>query len=266
MTVRISIHALCYKFQKRAWWQMSSLAAQVPFEGHPVPDFRYVLSTSQDDPYIGLQNWNDRVAAAFPTLQIDRQVWLGGDTRYGERGHVRTYNLLHEDREFLLFVDADQVYHKHFMARVGIAAEKHRGDHRVLATPRLSMSFEDGYALADGEKYAAAIPDPWELIRSRGIKTWKSAHGRICGAGFFQLIDVAAVRKYMMERWGSVCYVPPGYSRDTNILTASTNKMRSDRNFRMNVGGIVEAPELFEQIHLNHFRHQDPQWAQHPQH
>jgi hypothetical protein len=255
----IAIHAMVYKFQKRCWWQLSSLAQQEPWEGNPVPSFKYVISTHSGDPFAS--EFHDRSARSMPFL-VTSEFW--DSQAFGERGHVRTRNLRSETSEFILFVDADMVYHKHFMAKLAVAAAKHRGEHKVLAAPRQSMSFEDGYDLVNAASYEGQIPCAWDTAAKK--KTWWSAHGRISGAGFFQLVHLPTVREYLMKTWGGIQYVGEHWHRDTNILTAPENKMRSDRNFRLNVGGIIPAPQLGDALHLNHWRHSDPQWKSIPQH
>jgi len=249
----IAIHAMVYKFQKRAWWQMSSLAQQEPLGDAGVPAFRYCISTHTQDPHAqDLQ----RRSALLP-YAVSSNFW--NSDSFGERGHIRTSNLLNETAEFILFVDADMVYHKHFMAKLGLAAEKHRGQHKVLAAPRQSMSFEDGYALVDAADYSQVIPTTWDTAKTK--KTWWSAHGRISGAGFFQLVHLPSLREYLQKTYGEVCYVGKGYHRDTNLLTRGGYLTPSDRNFRLNAGGIIAAPELGDALHINHWRHNDPLWS-----
>lgn len=249
---------MVYKFQKRAWWQMSSLAQQEPLGDAAVPSFKYFISTHCGDPYAeDLQ----RHAGLLP-YPVTSRYW-NSDT-FGERGHIRTTNLREETSEFILFVDADMVYHKHFMAKLGIAAARHRGQHKVLAAPRQSMAFEDGYDLVNQASYSRVIPGAWDTAKAK--KTWWSAHGRICGAGFFQLVHLPTIREYLQKTYGEVCYVNKGYHRDINLLTRRGYLTPSDRSFRLNAGGIIAAPELGDALHINHWRHNDPLWPSIQQH
>lgn len=251
--ISLEIHAMVLGFQRRAHWQLSSLASQVPWKGHEVPRMRYVMSAHASDPY---RARNVDLLQSFDGL-LRIQEWPVGDLTYGRRGHIRTRNLLETQSEFLLFVDADVVYHPHFMAKLGARLEAHRGNPKVLAAPRMSMSFEDGYHLAQSVSYAFPIARTWE--RTSAVKTWPAAHGRISGAGFFQAIHVPTVKKFLMEKYGQVFYCAPEWNRDHDTFT-NTHITRSDRYFRMLLGGIVEAPELIDQVHINHYRKNDKEW------
>lgn len=252
--ISIEIHAMVLGFQRRAFWQLSSLAQQVPWEGHEVPKLSYVMSAHASDPY---RSRNEGLLNAFPDLlRIDE--WPADDLTYGRRGHIRTKNLQDTKSEFLLYVDADVVYEPTFMAKLAARLEKHRGNTKVLAAPRLSMSFEDGYNLVKFAHYSWPIVGSWK--RAMEMKTWPSAHGKISGAGFFQAIHVPTVRKFLQDKYGRVFYCAPEWNRDHDTFT-NTHITRSDRYFRMVLGGIVEAPELINQVHLNHYRKNDKEWA-----
>lgn len=264
----IAIHAMMYRFQCRTHWQLSSLLEQRPWGDIPVPEFKYVMSTKADDPFA--ENTKALLKAFSPKLNIEVQEWPADDLTYGLRGHVRKQNLLKETAEFILFTDSDMVWHPEYMAKVGVWAERHRGDHRVVAAPRHSMSQGAGYSLielarADCAGYTEPLKNAWD--RAHTVKTRWSAAGFISGAGFFQLIHVPSVREYMMKTYGEVFYNKPNRDgADTNILNANRNEMRSDRSFRIAVEGIIKAPDLSEALHINHYRHSDPEWSSHPLH
>lgn len=252
--IDLEIHAMVLGFQRRAHWQLSSLVQQVPTCGCEVPQTRYIMSTHASDPY------RERTAELLQSFGgvLEVQEWPLEDLSYGRRGHIRTRNLLRAQSEFLLYVDADVVYEPQFLAKLSKRLEAHRGDPRVLAAPRMSMAFEDGYRLVNAVDYSRPIQEStWELATS--VKTWPAAHGRISGAGFFQAIHVPSVKKLLMEKYGQVFYCAPEWNRDHDTFK-DTHITRSDRYFRMLLGGIVEAPELINQVHINHYRKNDKEW------
>jgi hypothetical protein len=254
-----------YRFQRRCWWQASSLNEQIRLittataTGHiEPPKIKYVMSSHESDPY--LVEWTPKFASAFPNIEVVQQVWSSDE--FGLRGHIRTRNLLEETAEFILFVDGDMIYEPAYFAKMIARMEALRGDHRVVAAPRLCTEFEDGYHIIDRDIYGSPVVDGYAFVESN----YKLRPTRTSGAGFFQLIHVPSVREYMLKTYGSVWYAPPQGGRDINILKVMDHRTRSDRAFRIAVGGIIAAPELINQIHLNHYRAKDPQWAQHPQH
>lgn len=256
--ISLEIHAMVFGFQRRAHWQLSSLLEQEPWEGHEVPRMSYVMSAHASDPY---RARNVDLRKSFEGL-LQIQEWPVSDLTYGRRGHIRTRNLQNCQSEFLLYVDADVVYEPTFMAKLGARLEQHRGNPKVLAAPRMSMSFEDGYRLVRAATAAEMYIDPlpWAWERTAFMKTWPAAHGRISGAGFFQAIHVPTVRKFLTEKYGKVFYCAPEWNKDHDTFK-DTHITRSDRYFRMLLGGIVEAPELINQVHINHYRKHDKEWA-----
>lgn len=257
----IAIHAVVYRFQKRAWWQLSSLAEQRGTSDYDVPRFVYHVSTVSTDPYA---DEFQRATSCFP-FEIRHHCW--SESEFTQRGLIRTQNLRQETEEFLLFVDADMVYHPTFFARLvpSLHMMRDAGDHRVWSVPRLTMSPDDGYRLSEQAHFDAPIRDAWNQAASVPSKRW-SYHGRISGAGYFQLIHVPSVRDYMRRVHGDVYYVRPHSHHDTHIITGSTYVTRSDRVFRINVGGVVPIRELGDSIHINHWRRHDPQWNPNFQH
>lgn len=220
--ISLDVHVMVYGFQKRAWWQLSSLCEQVPSGTLKVPKIRYIVSTHASDPY---GHWNRGFLKKFPVVQVVVEEWPEGNLDYGRRGHIRTHNLRTTESEFLLYADADVVYHPEFMARLGKHLEELRGDPRVLAAPRLSMAFEAGYNLVNLVEYKELIPDAWR--RTEQVKTWPAAHARISGAGFFQAIHVPSVRKFLQEKHGDVFYCAPDWNRDHDTFT-NTHITRSE--------------------------------------
>lgn len=258
--MKIQICTMVLSYQRRYWWQLSSLLQQVPHRddtgaGWAVPTIIPQMSVTRRDPY---WEWNERLKAIFGDwLKVDE--WAADDETFGRRGHIRSKNIQDcpEDVDWLLFNDGDQVYHPEFFAHLGGLLHHHQDEHRVLATYRDSMSFEDGYRLVRSEAYDGPVLSAF--ARATSVKTWPASRHRISGAGFFQLINMRVLRKRIAEENPDLqYYVDPGYNKDHNTFNQN-HITRSDRNFRVRMGGIV-AIYCKPQIHLNHYRKNDPQY------
>jgi len=121
------------------------------------------------------------------------------------------------------------------------------------------MSFEDGYQLVDAPEYCEEIPGAWK--KATGVKTWPAARHRISGAGFFQLVNMRVLRRRIAEENPDLqYYVDPSYNKDHNTFQQN-HITRSDRNFRMRLGGIVPI-KCLQQVHLNHYRKNNPEYPE----
>ena len=164
-----------------------------------------------------------------------------------------------------MFIDADMVFGPHYLTRVMQQAQKHAGEHRVLATGRSSMSFDDGYKVVDQADYKAPIHEAYNTIL-KSTKTWPAAGGRASGAGFGQLVNIANQKAFAASQNRPFAYVPETYGRDNDGLSNRPYLTRSDRAYRMWYGGVVALPNNLDFIHLNHYRKGDPQWSPELQH
>ncbi len=275
--MKILVASYVYSYQKRYWWQLSSLVAQTPYQGFPVPCIHALASVCEEDPYL---SYSDLMLDAFPwtdTYQPKCAGWHGvtldrwlNKIAYGRRGLVRNKQLhiaLYEsEADWLLFNDADMVYHPNFFSHLGnlLATGQHEGVpyaecSKVLATYRDTMSFEDGYKVIDSELYdGCPIVNPYGKVQSLA-KVYPASHHKISGAGFFQLVNVPLLRKRIREEPSLGVYVPlsRGLRCDADIFTPGASICtKSDIVFRKRLGGIVPIPCL-PQIHINHYRPHD---------
>lgn len=239
----IEIHSLVYSYFKRYWWQLSSIANQVPCEGTPVPHIRCVASVSPDDPF---KDWQDKTKAAF-TGKIDykQHDWTDSET-FARRGWVRDYFLQNSTAEWIIYNDADVAYDPQFFAHLSKFLQGWAGDPRPVGTWRNTMGFKEGYEIIDTEDYIAPVVDPTGKLA--GICNKKSKGGKICAAGFFQLIHVPSVRKL------GVTYTDGAY--DNDIFKARYNTP-SDIVFRKKVGGFRAFQQCKPSYHINHYRKGD---------
>ena len=262
------ICSMVYQYQKRYWWQLSSLLQQVEWASNLVPNITSLADITARDMNYG---WNNDLLNKFNGFgqnadgrkfnHVQRKwpiVEPETEDQYGQRGHIRSANIrqaLDEGwADWILFNDADMVYGPEFFSQLMTMVDP--DETRVYAAPRWTMKFEDGYRLIDSVKYSQPIEDPVDkLLAIVTEPIWQSARGRISGAGFFQLVSLKGLRKKVEEDPGFVDYVPPGYNHDHNTLDDDqTHITRSDKKFRDRLGGIVPLAEADGQYHINHFR------------
>lgn len=247
-------------YQKRYWWQLSSILGQVPWEGHSVPRIKLTCSVSENDPHY---YWNERIEevfADFYQMDLSFDVWPSDSQEFGKRGQIRTRNLQNASCDWVLFNDGDMVYHPTFFAKLGSMLPEYEDEGRILATWRMSMSFENGYKLVDSFDYTSG-PVTDLMSRIESVQTWPAARGRISGAGFFQLVNVRKLREISEEQGQPLMYVGPEYKGDHNTFN-SNHWTRSDKAFRSRFGGIVPLRDLPPSWHLNHYRKTDPQYPE----
>lgn len=267
----LEIFSMVLGYQKRYWWQLSTVLEQQHWEGYLPPRIRCIASVSRRDPWF---DWNLKLLQVFRDqygLDLVLDVWEADNVNYGRRGYVRTRNLQAATAPWVMFNDGDMLYPPSFFAKQKVRAELHAGDHRVLAAGRSSMAFESGYQLIDAQSYQAPIQNAYRL--ALGVPTWLAAGGRVSGAGFHQLIDLQAAKAFAATQGQPLVYVPDSYSHDNNIVSSGTvrHETRSDRAARIRLGGVVRLSDnsddvLTGQLHLNHWRRQDPAWRADLQH
>ena len=255
----LAIYSMVLGFQRRYWWQLSSLAQQTAEGDRPVPNIRAVADVSRRDPHWA---WNEQLAKTFSTrIDFSQIEWDAEDERYGRRGHIRSADLKHalDDgwADWILFNDCDMVYEPRYFSRLMQLVQGLEDEHRVFATHRHSMAFEDGYSLINSFNYQGEVPAAFG--RASTLTTWPAARGRISGAGFFQLISVRALRRLIEKDPGYLDYVPDNWNRDHNTFERN-HITHSDRKFRSRLGGIYPLPECLTQLHLNHYRKNDEEY------
>lgn len=277
--MNIEIFAMVYGYQKRYWWQLSSLIQQIPLDATEVPNIKTTADISARDKWGG---WNDCLLDIFDpvppsvTAPSDLRIpdWFQhkqhkwpADTSperdpFAKRCHIRSRNIRRclSDRwaDWIIFVDADMVYHPQFFARLSQLLAGREDEQRVFATWRDTMSFVDGYNVVNSAAYDGPIERAYDRVLAQA-SIYPAANHRISGAGFFQAVSTKALRRLVDRDVGYLDYV--GRDRDNNTL-CDTHITRSDRGFRNRLGGIVPLVECLPQVHLNHYRKSDDNYPQ----
>jgi len=248
----ITICVLLYEFQKRLWWMLSSLAQQEAWRGQPVPKFTIRLSTCRGDAHWGL-TW--RLKSVLGELLAIDVCEYRNDT-FNFRGRVRDRDARAASTEWLLFSDADTLYHPQFWARLaaGYMADLPAGQF-MLACTRDKLQRDDSYRLVDSVAYEdQPVPDAY----ARAHKAWRANPGpqsRATGIGYFQLCR----RQAVLDRGG---YVLDSDVPESSFLITDGKWGQSDTNFQKG-WQIVPIEGLPERLLLQHLHRNRPGWYEH---
>lgn len=188
-------------------------------------------------------DWCDVIDSSFKgKLDFEWDVWDNYNT-FARRGWVRDTWLQKADTDWLIFNDGDMVYDPRFFAHLSGWLPKHKGKTSVVGTARYTMPIEEGYKLVDSVSYDKPIENPADKCKL--VSPTLSNGGHICGAGFFQCVDRAAVQalgiKYVEGR------------QDTSVF-GGVYKTVSDKTFRYKVGGYLKLRQAMPSYHINHHR------------
>jgi hypothetical protein len=240
----IELCTFVYKFQKRYWWVLSSLAQQLN-----APPLKITTDLCDNDPYLNVA----QTQKTFSSLNMSFNMHTPADM--GRRGFIRTKNVQNASAEWLLFLDADDVFAPDFFAKLNVilAGLSEADKNKVISIPRLTMAPADGYKLVDSVTYDNIIPAAY--AKTDHIKKRYSRHGAVSGAGYFQLVHVPTMRQRRINS-----YVDGTYDVDL-MSSKSYYRMRSDMVFRKRFDGVLPIRELSPIVHVNHYRREkDPQF------
>lgn len=238
--MNIEICVSCSFYQRRLCWMMSSCLQQVGNSPH--------LTFSVAYPKDNGKPTTEEVCKFFIDRGLDVKEFPYPDERAIQfRGLVRNAQLAASTAEWILFSDSDMVYSTQFFCDLGHRLETDLKDEtRCISSSRISLDKDfskNFFNSADTTQYPAVIPSVAEKV-----STWPIFQiSKNCGAGYFQLVNVAAVRK----NCGGI-YVPPEECADKAEFD-DIHKTRSDSQFRHRVGGLKRI-ECKPQYHLNHER------------
>jgi hypothetical protein len=165
------------------------------------------------------------------------------------RGFTRTQHIKNTKAEWLLFLDADCVFHPTFidklLHRINRTTEVDRD--KLFSVPRLTMSQRSGYSLVDSVDYTNIIPNAYETCDKVPDK-FPSNKGFIAGAGYFQLVHVPTLRKMGINSYVDGNYDNPMFKTDIR------SHMKSDVIFRRKLKGVYKMNDLPPLIHIQHKR------------
>ncbi len=242
----IEICVLLYAFQKRFWWMLSSLVQQIKHQEHAVPVLRIKLNIHKDDPF---REFTDKLLSTFSPL-LDFKIKIYNDQKFGCRGYTRNFDIKECTSDWILFTDADDVFHPQMFAQIGSRLEGWKKERKVITVPRYTMNKEEGYKLIDSESYNdLLIKNSFDRVFSKNIGF--SGKGRAPGAGFFQLVNVK-----MIKSMGINTYVD-AFS-DRNLFSEKGNKFKTDIRFRKKFDGVLPVRNLFQVMHIAHHHYRSP--------
>jgi hypothetical protein len=240
MSTSIEIAVACTYFQKRLCWMASSLLQQVG----DVPKLTFSVAYPKNN---GNPTTED-VCKYFREKGLNVKEFPYQDEKEIQfRGLVRNAQLAASEAKFILFSDSDMVYDPHFFEDLGKKLEGDLKDEtRCISASRVSLDKDyskNYFNSVDKTVYPAEIPN----VASVTEKWPVFQISRNCGAGYFQLANVASLRKLH-----NGIYVDPNNCNDVPEFE-EIHKTKSDRQFRHMVGGIKRIHTL-PQYHLNHSR------------
>ena len=229
----ITIAIQSHNFPHRLSWMLQSIVKQVK-----PPDIIVHLSILRDSHDAAIVQVYRKLGLKIHTKTYDTL------DKFQFRGLTRNRVLRHCTTPWLLFADADMVYHPDFFRQLQLNLEtiKPRNCDAVFKAGRYSNPVDQANEIV--ELYLPFYPEhPWRIVD----QLEKIRRSNV-GAGYFQLIHVEHCphKGY---------YVQPSRCRDGSWQTG-IQKARSDQQFRRRIGKTIALPKWFSQhqIHLNHNR------------
>lgn len=234
----IELCTFVYKFQLRYWWVLSSLLEQAN-----IPKLHITTDLCKEDPYLDVE----KIQKHFGNkLDLSFNIHTKDDME--KRGFIRTKNVKNAKAEWILFLDADDVFEPTFFTKLNdiISSLSDEDKHKIISIPRLTMPMESGYKIIDSVSYDAPIKGTYNRVEK--YKTHFSRNGAVSAAGYFQLCHIPTMRQR-----GINSYVDGKY--DVDLLSSkSYYRMKSDMVFRKKFSGIFPIRTLPPIIHINHYR------------
>lgn len=243
--ISIEICVLLYAFQKRFWWMLSSLAQQKNL----IPHLIIKINTYKDDPYKDL---TVKLIKTFDKL-LDLKVKEYDCENFGYRTYTRNFDVLEATSDWLLFTDADIVFHPDFFNRLLPSMEDVRNTNKIISVSRYTMEFENALKLVDSLLYEnSTIENSYNICHDTYPVTWSVCSVPI-GAGFFQLVKTATVQQ--------TTYVE-NFHVDRSLFSKKGNKFWGDKVFRNKTpGSLFKLRNIPAPIHISHLRHKQKGWT-----
>ena len=231
---RIELVVQMRAFHKRFHWMLSGLTQQID-----PPDFSVTVAIDAADPYTDrLQGLKD----VFPSLTIN---WVEYNSpRFNMRGLTRDDALQASDSEWLIFSDADMIYHPDMMRLLGEHAGKPDAQDAISSVVRVRTT----QSSADGVVSAADYATPIDAAYEKSLKLYADDPYKVSVAratGYFQMCR----RDKALER-GTYCqnHAP----KDMPLGAKNGGECLSDVQFRR--GWKIIKPLLPPLVHLTHAR------------
>lgn len=222
---KLTISVYCWRYQRRLWWQLSSLVNQ------PGIDIKYILNVCKDDPYDYL---TQEIINTFSNL-LNLEVKYYSYNDFQTRGHTRNITLK-ENGGWILFTDVDMIFSNGFfndlfktdLAKYDISKPS------VFSTGRWFTGIEDGYKLAETVDFMNVIFDYDKILDGYPMYFRR---GR--GSGNFQLVNKDII--------GDIEY--PSSDKPLKRYLCCY----SDKHFRSKIGNTIEIKTTGKIFHIYHY-------------
>jgi len=258
----IEVAISCVWFQRRLTWMLSSIfqqkdppqlllnVAYPPLNGKPTTEA--VLDFFDEQPFCW---WKPAETIDHKQIEVERRQPAIKRTclpmeEMKLRGEVRNRQVKESTADWLLLADCDMIYSPNFFCELAKQLDGPLKDEkRCMSASRISLDkpFCKNLFTTDGEPYPRLVPEvadivsKWPVNQGDGKGIGKDGVSRNMGAGYFQLINLKALRE-LHGGW----YNPPGSRKDPDW------GYKSDKIFRNMTG--VKKIALPPQWHLNHER------------
>lgn len=231
---RLTIAVQCQHFERRLCWMLSSILQQTTDE---LPKVDIAHQAGVGDPTC------EAISDEYMRLGLQVHLTTIRDTEtFQRRGLARNIQCGSLTTPWVLWADADMVYHPEFFVR--LYAEMDTAGPGILTAGRWSQPNGNRgptEALVETQRYPTLVNRAyWWANRLPKVAR------RNCGAGYFQLIRTEELHWY---------YVDSEECKDHD-WRKTYSKCKSDRQFRKRIGTQTKLPKWFSEheIHLNHNR------------
>ena len=227
----------CHNFTKRILWHLESLKRNNVTANVAVCDHEH----------------RDYILAHYPNtriLMVPKRI-------FGQRGYCRNRQVknLHKDTDFAIFADCDQVYDIQYFQELDILCSREDLENKKAVVGVSRESWPELFAsdiidafnwqnlpnIVKGIKEASGVLP--EGLMTTTADSVRYSTRNVC-AGYFQMIH----RKFLNGK-----YIH-GETRDGCTFKNKGTKMKSDMQFRREIGTVLKWKTQLNQYHLNHRR------------
>ena len=243
----IELCILLYSFQKRFWWMLSSLSQQIG----DIPNLSIKVNIHKDDPY---KHITKSLIKTFDGL-LDIKLKEYDCEEFGFRSYTRNFDIIETTSDWLLFSDADIVFHPNFFMEFLVIMQQQfdKCKNTMTSVPRYTMGPEHGNSLVDSEVYTTL---PIDKAFEKGFTTypveWSGGTSVPCGAWYFQFMYTEFIR--------NMPYIE-NIRRERSLFSKKGNKFWGDKIFRNKLPrSIFRVKRISPIVHISHYKKRHPKW------
>jgi hypothetical protein len=231
LDIEVAIH--CYHYQHRLCWMLSSILSQV---GDDLPNITISISYAPNNG----NPTTEKVCEFFREQGLNIKETVVTEKQASNRAIARNLQIKDSTADWIIFADSDMVYDTGFFNELhGKLKTNLKYETLCMGADRVSLNIDFciKYFEEDQTEYPRYVEDAAEIAKDFPVK-WVT--GRRVAPGYFQLANVDSIR----TKGGVYSYRERDHWRGT----------RSDRYFRMIMGGRRPIIMESQQFHLNHDR------------